>query len=974
MLNKNTVPIITALITSMFYHSASAETRVIKGANTLGSTVYPAIVNIDMDTIKKRKIWQPGDPIKAMPFGNGMKRDPSVISAERGFGKDPLATKQELSVNNFGASDLSDPIINVEGSPFNGIGVADTTGDIGPNFFVQSVNTSGPSSEVFIINKTDGTVAAEFNLATLSTGSGTGCAGGIGDPIIFYDQFVDNGPGEDMGRWVLTEFTNNSFCIYISQTTDPTAGTWFVYEYISSTGGLPDYPKFGTWNDAYYVGANEGPIQYALDRENMIAGNPARPPQFFDGPRLPGFGFQHLMPADADGNIPPPDGAPGIFMRHRDSEYHAAPGAPDVLEIFEFSLDWDNPGNSTFTGPINIEVSEFDTNLGGTNFGDLSVPQPDGATNLFPLKQPLMWRLQHRTVNEKQYIVGNMVTDVDGNDLHGVRWFQLERPDNAVSEGWSLADEGTYHLGDTVNRWMASTAMDGDGNIAIGFNVSDTSTYPGMRYAGRLATDPPGTMPHGEISIIEGTTSSNNSRWGDYSSLSVDPVDECTFWYTAQYSNNNNWSTRIASFKFEQCGCLLSLDTVQVTGTSAIADNTIQIDWNDSTVAEITNYRVFRSTTPGSGYVRIATVDDSSMGTGGSGTYSYQDTDVSGGTEYYYIVRASDGGSCLSQPSNESSTVATGICTLDPVFSGVSSVNDDMQSQCSLTVNWSAAASQCGSDPSDIRYSVFRSENENFIPDNSNQIASDLTDLSFTDNDAGLISGTEYYYVVRSTDLDNNAQDDNLNTIAGSASGLTVPSIFNNNLDSFTSIADAENQGWTHAADQGTDDWRVETGDDNTTGTGSAFVSTDVASTSNKYIASKSLVPSATSVLSFFHKYDFELGSQAWDGAILEITTDGGENWTSLGPQITVGNYNQTVVAIGAEGWGGEQANFGEVQVDLSSFADQIVQIRWRMATDASVGAGDWKIDDIVVSNISAPGQCNIVDFIYGNGFEAIIP
>ena len=968
---KKTIPILSAVLGSSILASAHAETQVIKGASTMGSTVYPAIINIDMNTVKKRHRWQPGDPIKEVPIGNPrFNHIPDQNSySERGFGKDPLATLQENSTSNFGSSSLSDPIVNVDGSAFSGAAPADTNGDIGPDYYVQSVNDNG--SNIFIIDKTDGTLAAEFNLDSLSAGAGTGCAGGIGDPVIYYDQFVDNGPGAVKGRWVLTEFTNTSFCIYISQTTDPTAGTWFVYEFISSTGGLPDYPKFGNWPDAYYVGANEGPIQYAFDRENMIAGNPARPPQFFNGPGLPGFAFQHLMPVDADGDTPPPAGAPGIFMRHRDSEYHLDPGGPDVLEIFEFSVDWDDSSNSTFTGPINIEVSEFDTNLGGTNFGDLSVTQPNGATNLFPLKQPLMWRSQHRTINDKQYIVGNMVTDVDGNDLHGVRWFQLERPATTASEGWSLADEGTYALGDTVNRWMASAAMDGDGNIAIGFNVSDTETFPGMRYAGRLTTDAPGTMPHGEHTIIDGVTTSGASRWGDYTSLSVDPVDECTFWYTAQYGDGGQWSTRIASFEFEQCGCELQLDTVVLTGVAATADNTIEVTWNDSTVAEINSYRVLRSTTSGTGYIQVGTIDDSSPGVGGSGTYSFEDTTVSGGTEYYYIIRATDGSRCVTLPSNESSAVATGVCTLTPIFGGVSSVGDDMLSQCSLTVTWSEATSQCGSSASDLRYSVYRSLDAGFIPDPSNLVASDLTDLSYTDTDPTINSGDDYFYIVRSTDLDNNLQEENFITESGSASGPSIPSLFVNNLDSFSSIDDAEFSGWTHGADAGVDDWRVEVGDDNTTGTGSAFVSTDVGETTDKFIISKELVPSATSVLSFFHKYDFELGTQAWDGATLEITTDGGDTWINLGPQITSGGYNQTnVVGLGTEGWSGEQVDFGVVEADLSSFAGQIIQVRWRMGTDITIGAGDWKIDDIEVSNVSTTSQCNIVDLIFANDFE----
>jgi len=184
------------------------------------------------------------------------------------------------------------------------------------------------------------------------------------------------------------------------------------------------------------------------------------------------------------------------------------------------------------------------------------------------LKQPLMWRVQHQTILGKQYLVGNMTTDVNGNDYHGVRWWVLERPEATVAGGWVLSDEGTYTsgdgitTGDGVHRWMASAAMDSSGNLAIGYNTSavtgnnnsSANVFAGMRYAGRLFSDPAGTMPRGEASIIEGSASNSSGRYGDYTSLSVDPVDGCTFWYTAQYNVSGNWSTRIASFKFDACG------------------------------------------------------------------------------------------------------------------------------------------------------------------------------------------------------------------------------------------------------------------------------------------------------------------------------------------------------------------------------------------------------------------------------------
>ncbi|WP_223786952.1 fibronectin type III domain-containing protein [Marinicella meishanensis] len=554
---------------------AGAEPVTRYGADSVGDVVYPVTVTVNLKNGTKPNVWQPGDPIKEIPLRFRRPKDWERPAAkDRGFGVDPLAVKQwSVQQENTEGAIFDSTIVNVDGLGFTGVNPSDTNGDIGIDHYIQSIN-NGSSSGILILNKADGTTAASFVLDDIAAGSGTGCGAGTGDPIIMYDQFVDNGVGNPIGRWVLTEFTGNSLCIYISQTHDPIGptdlSTWYLYEFISDSGGLPDYPKFGVWRDAYYMGANESNRQYAFDRDNMINGAPARGYQVFATVGLPGFGFQHLMPADGDGNTLPPAGAPGIFMRHRDAQYHGDPGGtPDRLEIWEFTTDFDTPANSAITGPINIDVSDFDTNLGGTNFGDLSVPQPDGATNLFPLKQPLMWRVQHQTILGKQYLVGNMTTDVNGNDYHGVRWWVLERPEASISGAdWVLSDEGTYTsgdgitTGDGVHRWMASAAMDSSGNLAIGYNTSAVTgnnnsaadVYAGMRYAGRLFTDPAGTMPRGENSIIEGSASNSSGRYGDYTSISVDPVDGCTFWYTAQYNTSGNWSTRVASFKFAACG------------------------------------------------------------------------------------------------------------------------------------------------------------------------------------------------------------------------------------------------------------------------------------------------------------------------------------------------------------------------------------------------------------------------------------
>ena len=550
------------LAMTMLAAQLPAETTTQVGAEILGGAVDAIIIDIDPATLPPVKQWQPGDPIKEIPMQQEKIHNPPQREP-RGFGLDPLLYRQlEVTRNSLGGdAEFGNLLINQAGLGFSGASPSDSVGDVGNEYYIQMTNSAfgAGSIKVLVLDKTDGTRAIPpFNLADLAAGSGSNCANGIGDPIINFDETADNGPGNLPGRWVLSEMNIQSFCVYVSQTSDPTSGQWFLYEFASATGILPDYPKYGVWPDAYYIGANEGPRQYALDRINMLAGNTARAPQVFEGTGLPGFGFQHIMPVDWDGDIAPPAGSPGLFMRHRDTEIHGPGALPnsDIIEMFEFVADFDNPGNSTFTGPINITVNDFDS-----EFCDLAftgcLTQPNSDTTLFALLQPIMWRAQYRNFGDRQSIVANMVTDVTGTDIGGVRWFELTNS----GSGWSLNQDGTVSEDDGISRWMASVAQDETGNIVAGYNVvgvGDPGTaddvFPGMRYNGRSIVDPVGTMPQGEVSIIEGSAPNGSVRYGDYTSLNVDPVDGCTFWFTAQHNQSGQWSTQIGSFRFDACG------------------------------------------------------------------------------------------------------------------------------------------------------------------------------------------------------------------------------------------------------------------------------------------------------------------------------------------------------------------------------------------------------------------------------------
>jgi hypothetical protein len=448
-------------------------------------------------------------------------------------GPDPLLA---LQANAPAGNDegFETPIFNFEGAGYTFLNPPDTNGDVGADHYIQMIN----ATVVSIYDKETAVLIEQFDLTSLG-----GCATGFGDPIVLYDHLAD--------RWFLSEFgPGNSLCVFISQTPDPT-GAYYSYQF--TTPGFPDYPKYAVWPDAYYATANEGNSVYALERDEMLAGNPATS-QRFTAPPLSGFGFQTLTPADLDGPTPPA-GSPAYFMRHRDSEAHGPAGFPtvDFLEIWAFHVDWGTPANSTFTELPDIETSEFDSHICGLlPFNGIPMPGvPKCAGNsLDPLREPIMWRLQYRNFGGYETLVGNLVTDVTGADDAGIRWFELRKSGGG---DWALHQEGTY-APDIDARWMGAIAMDGSGNIALGYNVSGSATHPSLRYVGRLASDPPGTMPQGEYDIIDGAGVNGSNRYGDYSAMSVDPVDDCTFWFTGEYNPTSQWSTRIAAFKFDQCG------------------------------------------------------------------------------------------------------------------------------------------------------------------------------------------------------------------------------------------------------------------------------------------------------------------------------------------------------------------------------------------------------------------------------------
>ena len=480
-------------------------------------------------------VARPDDPPSGLEGPPGPQDADPLVQHTVGAGPDMPATLQ--SFDGIGATGVYPP---------------DPNGEVGPNHYVQMVN-----SKFAIYNKAGTLLYGPANINTLWSGFGGACeTENAGDPIVLYDQFAD--------RWLLTQFTAAGptyyNCIALSTSGDPT-GTYYRWAYSNGTN-FPDYPKFAVWRDAYYMSTRDfagstmvGAGVHALDRTQMLAGNPVATKISFLAPAGYSIG-DGLLPADADGPTLPPAGRPGFFLGSQDNGGpYAAPS--DAINIWKFTADFVTPANSTFTLASTIASAAFDSMLAACGGTRNCIPQP-GTTQKIDhqgYRQRLLHRAAYRNFGTHESIVTNQSVEVSA--MSGIRWWEIRSPNASPV----IYQEGTYAPGTTdgIHRWFGSVAQDQSGNMALGYSVSDGSTtYPGIRYTGRLAGDPLGTLPQGEGVIVNGGGSQTGSaaRWGDYSSMTVDPADDCTFWYTTEYyatTSATGWKTRIGSFKFPGC-------------------------------------------------------------------------------------------------------------------------------------------------------------------------------------------------------------------------------------------------------------------------------------------------------------------------------------------------------------------------------------------------------------------------------------
>ena len=500
------------------------------------------------------------------------------VTRDNGFWGDSALQRSAGKVTTFAdALAIPSPLVTFEGlsnqDNFNIYGgrvnPPDPVGDVGPNHYVEMINL------VFAVYAKDGTkLLGPVPLGALWANFAVpDCTDPSGDPVVLYDQIAD--------RWILSQFTTSGLsdptrpfwnCVAISTTGDPTGS---YYRYAFETGHFqffPDYPKYGVWTDSYVLTTREfGPTVeygigvYALEKNKMINGLPARAVSFFldgnDPTILPLVG-DGLLPTDIDGKQKPKTDAtiPLVGTQDDGGGYGAT---FDALNVWELSVKWRSTPVASLTLAAQLPVASFDSIFPCAPTSRDCLPEP-GIVNpaqyvdILSYRQRPTWRLAYRNFKDHEALVTNQSVEA-APGVAGVRWYEIRRTNGQ----YSVFQQGTYAPGDGVHRWMGSVAMDRQGNMALGYSVvNGVDVFPGIRYTGRLAGDAAGQMTLGEGTIINGSgvQTTTNSRWGDYTSLNVDPVDDCTFWYVNEYytaagqaSSTAGWQTRIGSFKLPGC-------------------------------------------------------------------------------------------------------------------------------------------------------------------------------------------------------------------------------------------------------------------------------------------------------------------------------------------------------------------------------------------------------------------------------------
>jgi Secretion system C-terminal sorting domain len=591
-------------------------------------------LNNDVKVRDENGIIRP-DGFRRKPF------EPEVFPVAETFTEDPALQKNAgvSAIEGSGETDrVNTPLLfNFAGMGFSSVNPPDPTLCVGPNHIIQMINgTSGALFRVY--NKTGGIL---LNTTFMDAITGRG---GLGDPIALYDQFAD--------RFVITEFANRAetgsegLIFAVSRTNNPT-GAWNVYFF--STGTVfPDYPKYSIWNNAIYGTTNDftasyvGSSAYAFDKAAMYAGAASVGAQRFSlGNTSKSFSS---CPVLLQGTTLPPAGTGGLIAYMSADEFTSSTLDRDSIGLLEFRVNFATPALSTLVARASLATAAYTANVCSA-FRGQCVPMPGTASRLESLQGRTMNQPVYRRYGTYEAIALNHTVD-RGTNVAGVRWYEIRK----TTGNWFIQNQSTFSP-DLTHRFMAASCLDSRGNLALIYNASSSTVFPGIRATARRVCDPVNTLATPEVTIIAGTASNSSTRYGDYSHLVADP-DGVRFWATGQYNAAGTWSTRIAAFNVALCtvapvlretpaaASLISVNTVndgELTIAPQPAQDIVAVSWHSAGTGEETLRLVNTS-----GQVMMQKAIASVKGVN---TLRLDVKDYSGGT---YVIQVTAGKSTLT--------------------------------------------------------------------------------------------------------------------------------------------------------------------------------------------------------------------------------------------------------------------------------------------------------------------------------------
>lgn len=863
------------------------------------------------------------------PPGNPVHGPQDVDGSVQTHVASPLAIPPPLASFNVGTGTANPP---------------DPVGDVGPNHYVRMANASFQ-----IFNKTGTSLFGPANINTLFTGFGGDCESeNAGDPIVLHDQLAD--------RWLLTQFSNSvgpGFfnCVALSTSSDP-LGTYYRWAFVTPT--FPDYPKYGVWPNAYLISTREvnaGLIgAYAVNRQQMLAGNPNPTLINFSVP-VNSFSGDGLLPADLDGGSLPPPGSPAWYVGAMDNggPYGAA---QDALALWAFDLNFANPPASSFEVVATIPVSPYDSIYPCSGRSCIPQPAPLGAVDILSYRQRPTNRAAYRNFGSYQSIVTNQSVEA-APKMAGVRWWEIRNP----GANATLHQDATYAPGvsDGVHRWMGSIAQDSNGNMGLGYSAGGTALFPSVHYTGRLEGDPVNLMSQGEGIFVTGGGghSSTTRRWGDYTSMNVDPSDDCTFWYVNEYfaTTGTQWTMRAGSFRFPGCGdpslgISVSPPSRQVCAPAS-ATFTVDAHGYEGFTAETT---LAVSGVPAGATSSFAAASINPVP--GSSTLTIGSVGVASGS---YTLTVS--GTSASPAQARSRDITLGVYAATPAAPTPTSPSAGAQGQPFMpTLSWAAMADA-------QTYVVQVATDAAFTNIVYTSPAQSGTSLNLP---TPLQPATTYHWRVRAS----NACGSGAQSAAASfttraapgvcAAGEEIAVAFSDNMENGTN-------GWTTDPASGTT-WTRSTA--RPSSGAFAWLAVDVLSTSDQRLISPVIQVPATGhspTLRFRHDVTMEANgaSACYDGGFVEISTDGGSSWNVLPQSSLLQDPFDGPLASGQRAWCGTQA-YTSASFDLAAHAGESIRLRFRASTDVSFGNAThgWYVDDVRVET------CQVSDTFFANGFE----